>query len=63
MVIPKSVRNIGNGAFGYCSRLHSLTFEEGSQLIHVGRDIVSGTQLTEKDVEFPKGAKVERGRE
>ena len=63
VIIPKSVRSIGCGAFQFCPNLRSFTFEEGSQLEHVGKDVVHKTQLDEKDVEFPKGAKVKRGRE
>ena len=63
VTIQRSVRSIGCCAFQFCYYLHSLTFEEGSQLEHVGKDVVHKTQLDEKDVEFPKGAKVEHRRE
>ena len=62
VTIPKSVRNIGNYAFGNYPRLRSFTFEEGSQLAHVGKDIVGDTQLDEKDVEFPSTAQVDRSK-
>ena len=63
VTIPKSVRTIEEYAFSGCHSLRSLTFEEGSRLMHVGKGIVDGTQLDEKDVEFPEEAKVARGRE
>ena len=59
VTIPRSVRTIEEYVFRGCRSLRSLTFEEGSRLEHVGKDIVRSTQLDEKKVEFPKGAKVE----
>ena len=56
VIIPRSVRTIEECAFSGCHSLRSLIFEEGSRLAHVGKGIVYGTQLDEKDVEFPEGA-------
>ena len=63
VVIPRNVKTIEEYAFSGCHSLRSLTFEEGSRLRYVGKDIVHNTQLDEKEVEFPEGAKVERMRE
>ena len=56
MTIPRNVRTIEEYAFSGCHSLRSLTFEEGSGLKYVGKGIVDGTQLDEKEVEFPEGA-------
>ena len=62
VTIPKSVRSIECGAFRYCRNLRSLTFEEGSQLGRVGKGVIYGTQLDEKDVEFPSTVLVDRNK-
>ena len=56
VTVPKSVRSIENFAFNGCGNLCSLAFEEGSQLVHVGKDIVGGTRVDLKKVTFPSTA-------
>ena len=59
MIVPKSVRSIEYCAFQHCLNLHSLIFEEGSQLAHVGKNIVSGTKVGPKKVKFPNTAQID----
>ena len=57
--MPKSVQGIGDEAFWICHNLHSLIFEEGSRLAHVGKDIVGGTQVDLKKVRFPNMVQID----
>ena len=54
IVIPKTVKSIGDGAFFWCRWLSSLSFEEGSRLKEVGAHAFSGTQLRRDNVRYPK---------
>lgn len=59
MTIPRSVRDIGNGAFDGCRRLCSLAFEDGSQLERVGRGALLRTPLEDEKGLFPRTARAD----
>lgn len=64
IVIPKSLRVIGEMAFYDCKSLSSLRFEDGSELSHVGFYAFHGTQLTPGSVKYPDTLGIlEHGRE
>ena len=56
LVVPRSVRIIADMAFYSCEDLAALSFEEGSQLSHVGCRAFSGTRA-EMELECPNAVK------
>lgn len=57
-VMPRSLREIANGAFCGCRMLRSLVFEDGSQLKKVGLHAFGDTQLDICGAQFPACADV-----
>ena len=53
IIIPKSVRSIGDDAFDDCQKFSSLRFEEGSQISSVGKGAFRGTCLNSLNVQYP----------
>ena len=53
IAIPSSVVEIGNKAFYGCRNLSTLSFENGSQLSHVGELAFGETGLTPENVRYP----------
>ena len=62
VVVPRSVRRIGEGAFRGCRDLVSLRLEEGSLLASVGEGAFRGTRLAPESVQYP-GALKTQGKE
>ena len=62
IVIPRSVRLIGDHAFHMCIGLSSLRFEEGSQISSIGEGAFSVTRLRPENVKYPEAFKSD-GRE
>lgn len=55
IVIPKSVKNICD--FAFCnSKIHSLKFQEGSEIVSIGKSAFEGTCITTIDI--PPSVKV-----
>ncbi len=55
VVIPKTVKTIGDEAFMYCHFLKEIVFEEGSELTSIGDSAFYGTALV--SVVLPEGLK------
>ena len=56
ITIPKSVTEIGRGAFYYCSNLSEVVFEEGSTLRTIEREAFYCCRYLTK-VNLPEGLK------
>ena len=49
LVIPKTIRRIGSGAFVKCNKLENVIFESGSELVSIGRRCFSKCQMMRCD--------------
>lgn len=53
--IPASVTSIGAEAFKDCGHLASITFEKGSNLLTIGKDVVTNTPFYKNEQNWTKG--------
>lgn len=55
IILPDSVKEIGNGAFRRCYQLSSLTVGENSQLETIGSEAFAECPLDLSEIQLPKG--------